>query len=76
MRELPIFTDPKHHLVSQLSAQTADSMVIEAEGKSLWPRMLNIVVTGECEVAVDPGEEHGIRITREMILGMVKTHSN
>ncbi|MGB9074810.1 MAG: hypothetical protein WCC22_19390 [Terriglobales bacterium] len=75
VRELPVFIDPKRHLLTEMSSQLGDSMIIEVEGKSLWPRMLDIAKTGECEIAVDPGEEHGIRLTREMILGMVSTYA-
>jgi hypothetical protein len=41
----------------------------------LWKRLLDIVVTGQCEVAIDPMEAHGIRLTREMILSMVSKYS-
>ncbi|MEZ0260489.1 MAG: SseB family protein [Alphaproteobacteria bacterium] len=76
IRELPFFTSPERHLLSQLHSQQNDSTIVEVEGKVLWPKMLDIVSRGELEVAVDPGEAHGIRITREMILGMVKLHGN
>jgi hypothetical protein len=74
VRELPVFSDPKRHLLTELSSELGDSMIIEVEGKNLWPRMLDTVKTGECEIAVDPGEEHGVRLTREMVLGMVNTY--
>jgi hypothetical protein len=76
VRELPVFIDPKRHLLTEICSKLSDSMIIEVEGKSLWPRMLDIAKTGECVIAVDPGEEHGIRLTQEMILGMVKAYGN
>jgi len=46
MRELPIFTHPKRHLLMDISSQIEDSVVIDVHGRSLWPRMLDIVVQG------------------------------
>ena len=47
---------------------------VKVGGEEMWPRLLDVVRTGDCEVAVDPGEKHGVRITREMILGMANTY--
>jgi hypothetical protein len=52
-----------------------DSLYVSIPGDVLWKRLLDIVVTGQCEVAIDPMEAHGIRLTREMILSMVSKYS-
>ena len=67
VRELPLFTQPEF----VLELQVDDLALAELRGPTLWPRLLDIVKTGECEIAVDPGQAHGIRLTREMVLGMV-----
>jgi len=71
IRELPVFTEPHRDLLLNLSTELLDAITIEIDGKDLWPKMLDIVKTDECEVAIDPGEHYGIRLTQEMILGMV-----
>jgi hypothetical protein len=67
MRELPLFT--QHNFVLTLDAPGA--VLIEVQGQLLWPRLLDVVKTSECEAAVDPGQTHGVRLNREMILGVV-----
>jgi hypothetical protein len=67
LRELPLFTHP--HFVLPLDAPEAVQAPVP--GNLIWPRLLDIIRTGQCEAAVDPGQPHGIRLTREMVLGMV-----
>lgn len=74
VRELPAFTSASRTLLRQLRDSCEGAASVEVRGEDLWPRMLDIIRTGDCEVAVDPGEEHGVRITREMILGMVNMY--
>jgi hypothetical protein len=74
VRELPAFTSANRTLLSQLQHNCDGVACLEVRGEDMWPRMLDIIQTGHCEVAVDPGEQHGVRITREMILGMVNTY--
>jgi hypothetical protein len=69
-RELPLFTR-REYVLDDLASYAS---IVEVEGPRLWPRMLDIVETGKCEVAIDPGRSHGIRLTREMILGMTATY--
>lgn len=71
IRELPVFTARDRSLLLQFTADLPDCVSIDVEGARLWPRLLEIVRTRECEAAVDPGEDYAIRVTREMILGMV-----
>jgi hypothetical protein len=66
VRELPLFTLRDFVLETFLN----DALLINIDGPQLWPRLLEIVETGKCEAAVDPGQSHGIRLNREMILGM------
>ena len=66
VRELPLFTVRDFVLEGFLN----DALLININGPQLWPRLLEIVETGKCEAAVDPGQSHGIRLNREMILGM------
>ena len=66
VRELPLFT--LRDFV--LDGFPDDALLININGPQLWLRLLEIVETGKCEAAVDPGQSHGIRLNREMILGM------
>lgn len=70
IKELPLFTADKF-IISNLPHQT---MAIQLGGRLFWTRLLDVVETGKCEVAIDPGQPHGIRLTKEMILGMIATH--
>ncbi|HTS17784.1 MAG TPA: SseB family protein [Verrucomicrobiae bacterium] len=74
LRELPVFTAQDRRLLSKFSTEEPGAMTAELEGRSMWPRMLDIVKTRECEVAVDPTEQYGIRLTREMILAMISMY--
>ena len=67
VRELPLFT--LRDFV--LDGFPEDALLININGPQLWLRLLEIVETGKCEAAVDPGQSHGIRLNREMILGMM-----
>ena len=66
LRELPLFTKPEF----VLPGMPDEASVVQINGPELWPRLLDIVETRKIEAAVDPGQPHGIRLTREMILGM------
>jgi hypothetical protein len=68
IRELPIFTS-RDYLLENLPA---DAVLLTVRGEALWPRLLELVRAEECEVAVDPGQDHGIRLRKEMILGMIR----
>jgi len=72
MHEMPVFTAPERPLLRELAMRAETATVICIEGPLLWRRMLDLVRTGKCEAAIDPADEHGIRLTREMILGMVE----
>lgn len=76
MRELPAFTNQDRKLLAELASQLADVEILQVDGKRLWTRMLDIVKTSVYEVAIDPGESHGIRLTKEMILGMVNKYGS
>jgi len=71
LRELPVFTSREFVLPNM----PADAVLITVPGSALWPRLLDIVKTGECEAAVDPCQKHGIRLKREMILGMISKYA-
>lgn len=66
LRELPLFT--KREFI--LQGLSDDALALQINGPQLRPRLLDIVETGKIEAAVDPGQPHGIRLTREMILCM------
>ena len=70
VQELPIFTRDEF----VLDGLRDDSVRVTLKGPALWPRLLDIVETGRCEIAVDPGQAHGIRMRREMVLGMVSKY--
>jgi hypothetical protein len=67
IQESPVFTQQEYVIEDVLG----DSVLIEFPGPPLWKRLLDIIKTGRCEAAVDPGQPHGIRLNREMVLGMV-----
>ena len=71
IKELPIYTS----LEAVLPGVPSDAVTISVDGPTLWPRLLNVIQTGQCEAAVDPGAPHAIRVTREMILGMVRQYA-
>ena len=66
LRELPLFTKPEF----VLPGMPDEALLVQLDGPQLWPRLLDVVETRVIEAAVDPGQAHGIRLTREMILGM------
>ena len=71
IRELPLFTGREFVLPNL----PAEAVPITGPGSALWPRLLDIVKTGECEAAVGPGQKHGIRLKQEMILGMISKYA-
>jgi len=70
-RELPAFTLSSRSLLSDLASQAPAARIQEVDGPFFWARILLLLQSESFFVAVDPGEKHGIRLTREMILGMV-----
>jgi hypothetical protein len=66
VRELPVFTQ-QDFILTDLAD---DAISVELRGAVLWERLLDIIKPGECEAAVDPDRPHGIRLNREMVLGM------
>jgi hypothetical protein len=71
IRELPLFTSRDFVLPNF----PAHAVSITVPGSALWPRLLEIVKTGECEAAIDPGQRHGIRLRHDMILGMISQYA-
>lgn len=67
LRELPLFT----HENFIFRSYPKDAVKVRVFGEALWGKLLTIVETGICEAAINPGQTHGIRLTREMILGMI-----
>lgn len=70
IRELPIFTSSGF----LLDFQNVETAIVEAEGRVLWPRLLEIIEPQISEVAVNPGQNHGIRLNNSMILGMISMY--
>ena len=70
VRELPLFTDEKF-VLNNLSSE---AIKIKFGGEPLWTRLLNDIETGKCEVAINPGQPHGIRLTKEMVLGIIASY--
>ena len=70
-RELPVFTRREY----KLDSMPADAVLIGVPGPVLWPRLLTVVDWASCNVAVDPGQPHGIRLTEPMVLGMVSKYT-
>jgi hypothetical protein len=66
-RELPIFTSPEV-ILSSISSGAIAALIA---GPELWTRLLEVVGDGGPEIAVNPGQSHGIRLTKSMMLGMI-----
>lgn len=75
LRELPVFTAEDRPLLRQL-ARDSGASPSSVSGESFWQRTLDLTKSGECLVAVDPGEVHGIRVTFQMALGMVQMYGS
>jgi hypothetical protein len=71
IRELPLFTND----IFILNSLTKEALTVQVSGRPFWARLLDIIETGVCEVAVNPGQNHGIRLTKEIILGMIASYS-
>jgi len=69
VRELPVFTS-RDYVLEDIPP---DVVLVTASGNALWPRLLELVRAAKCEVAVDPGQAHGIRLRENMILGMIRS---
>jgi SseB protein N-terminal domain len=74
VRELPVFTAPDQPLVGRFATLNPSPTSVEFDGRALWPRLLKVLEHSNAQVAVDPGEAHGIRLTRTMILGMISKY--
>jgi len=78
IRELPVFTSRD----CVLENLPADAVLVGdcryahvgVKGDALWPRLLELVRAEECQVGVDPGQSHGIRLRENMILGMITAY--
>lgn len=74
-REVPVFTHPERWLLKQLDNDVPAAEPVEVEGEGMWRRMLDPYLRKEqTRVAVDPGEDHGVLLTRGMVLGMVNMY--
>lgn len=67
VRELPVFTE-EEFILRDLSDEAEHVLI---NGVELWSRLSDVVETGKCEVGVDAGQSHGIRLNKEMLLGML-----
>ena len=69
--ELPIFTSDNYPLFNQLKSQSsADSVTVD--GASLFKRLIkNVIDTDKIQVAINPGWEYGIRVSRSMLLSVI-----
>jgi SseB protein N-terminal domain len=70
VRELPVFTS-RDYVLANIHP---DAVLVTACGNALWPRLRELVRAGQCEVAVDPGQSHGIRLRENMILGIIRSY--
>lgn len=64
VRELPVFTS-RDYLLDNLSA---DAVLVTAMGDALWPRLLELVKAGDCEIAVDPAKVTALACVRTSYL--------
>jgi hypothetical protein len=70
VRELPAFTGDKWSLLKHLQQQS-EAEIISVDGLSLFKRLLDVVKEREVELAINPGWEYGIRLTRPMLLSAI-----
>lgn len=70
VRELPVFTE-EEFVLGNLNDEAEPALI---HGAELWARLIDIIETGKCEVGVDAGQGHGIRLNKEMVLGMVSMY--
>lgn len=70
VNELPIFTEEKFIL----NFSSMQHSIVTIKGVLLWPRLFQILKTSTFEVAVNPGQSHGIRLNNSMILGMISKY--
>ena len=68
--EIPLFTENKFLFESF----SEDAIVIEFCGLLLWQRLIQILENKNIRIAINPGQTHGIRLTKEMVLGMVNVY--
>lgn len=64
---IPLFTNEEF----AFDIYSENAVRVEIWGQPFWEKLLTIVETGNCEIEIDPGQPHGIRINKEMLLGMV-----
>lgn len=68
--EVPVFTSNDYVFESLLT----EAVLLTARGLTLSPQLLELLRSEDlrqCEVALDPGQSHAIRLSKEMILGMI-----
>jgi SseB protein N-terminal domain len=70
IRELPLFTDSKF-VIKDLDP---NSVEVKVGNQALWERLCDLIETSKCELAINPGQPHGIRINKEMIFGMISMY--
>lgn len=68
--ELPAFTAADNPILIRLKRDTGAEVICFAAIPFL-ERMKDIVETGKTELAINPGTEHGIRINRAILLGLL-----
>jgi hypothetical protein len=69
---LPVFTS-EEFILDDLAD---DAMAVHVNGPELWARLLEVVESKKSVVEVDPVQDHGIRLGRDMILGMVMKYGS
>ena len=69
--EIPIYTREEYIF----GFDNYDISIINIPANILWPRLLDVIDSSQCQIAVDPGQAHGIRVTKTMILGMISTYA-
>ena len=75
--EIPVFTQPNRSLLRRLTADIPAAECVGVDGQTMWRQLLEEYMNdSKTQVAVDPGEEHGVLLTRVMILGMVNKYGN
>ena len=73
--EIPVFTSPDCALLGRLVAAFPGHSSTPLDGGPMWRMLLDRLENGDV-VDVDPGENHVVRLTRTMVLGMVMQYGD
>ena len=69
--ELPLFTRLELALNFAKKFSSDDNIIFSYSCIPMWKQLYDLIKDSKCQVAIDPGENYGIRLNASMILGML-----